>query len=78
MSAGQDFAVCRDPSACVRRPADGYASVENVVNVQDLHATLLALLGLYHTRLTVPYDGRETSLTDAEVTRARVVTELLR
>ncbi len=55
----------------------GYASVENVVNVQDLHATLLASLGLEHTRLTVPYDGRDTSLTDSEVTHARVVDDLL-
>ena len=55
----------------------GYASVENVVNVQDLHATLLSSLGLDHTRFTVPYDGRDTSLTDAEVTHAQVVTELL-
>ncbi|MFN0198633.1 MAG: DUF1501 domain-containing protein [Planctomycetaceae bacterium] len=56
----------------------GYKSVENVVNVQDLHATLLAALGLDHMRLTQPYDGRETSLTDAEVTHARVVPELFR
>ena len=56
----------------------GYASVENVVNVQDLHATLLASLGLDHTRLTVPYDGRDTSLTDAEVTHAHVIDDLLR
>ena len=65
---------------CVYGATDpfGYASVEDVVNVQDLHTTLLASLGLDHMRLTAPYDGRETSLTDAEVTRARVVTELLR
>lgn len=54
----------------------GYKSVENVVSVQDLHATLLAALGLDHTRLSVPYDGRETSLTDAEVTHAKVVSDL--
>lgn len=56
----------------------GYAAVENIVNVQDLHATLLSSLGLDHTRLTVPYDGRDTSLTDAEVTHAAIVTELFR
>jgi hypothetical protein len=54
----------------------GYKAVENVVSVHDLHATLLAALGLDHLKLTVPYDGRETSLTDAEVTQARVVAEL--
>jgi len=55
----------------------GYASVENIVNVQDLHATLLASLGLDHVRLTVPYDGRDTSLTDAEVTHAKIIDELI-
>lgn len=56
----------------------GYAAVEDVVNIQDLHATLLASLGLDHTRLAVPYDGRDTSLTDAEVTHAMIITDLLR
>ncbi len=54
----------------------GYKAIEDVISVHDLHATLLRALGLDHTRLTVPYDGRETSLTDAEVTHARVVNEL--
>lgn len=64
---------------CVYGATDpfGYAAVENVVNVHDLHATMLASLGLDHTRLAVPYDGRDTSLTDAEVTHARVVQDLL-
>jgi len=56
--------------------AFGYNAVENFVTVHDLYATLLAAIGLDHTRLTVPYDGRETSLTDPEVTQARVVPEL--
>ena len=54
----------------------GYQAVENVVRVHDLHATLLEALGLDHTKLTAPYDGRETSLTDAEVTDARVISDL--
>jgi hypothetical protein len=54
----------------------GYQSVENIVTVHDLHATLLAALGLDHRRLTYPHDGREDSLTDSEVTKARVVKEL--
>jgi hypothetical protein len=64
---------------CVYGATDpfGYASVENIVNVHDLHATMLASLGLDHTRLAVPYDGRDTSLTDAEVTHARVIPDLL-
>lgn len=63
---------------CVYGATDpfGYASTENIVNVQDLHATLLASLGLDHSRLTVPYDGRDTSLTDPEVTHATVVSDL--
>jgi hypothetical protein len=55
----------------------GYQAVENSVSVNDLHATLLSALGLDHTRLTAPFDGRETSLTDAEVTDARVIRELI-
>jgi hypothetical protein len=64
---------------CVYGATDpfGYASVENIVNVHDLHATMLASLGLDHTRLAVPHDGRDTSLTDAEVTHAKVVHDLL-
>jgi hypothetical protein len=54
----------------------GYRSVEKVVTVHDLHATLLAALGLDHRQLTYPYDGREDSLTDEVVTSAKVVDEL--
>ncbi|MBS0263352.1 MAG: DUF1501 domain-containing protein [Planctomycetes bacterium] len=55
----------------------GYESVEKVVTVHDLHATLLTALGLDHRRLTYPHDGRDASLTDADVTKAQVVRELL-
>jgi uncharacterized protein (DUF1501 family) len=55
----------------------GYKSVTDVVNVHDLHATLLAALGLDHMELTFPHDGRADSLTDPDVTKARVVRELL-
>jgi hypothetical protein len=55
----------------------GYRAVHDVVTIHDLHATLLHALGLDHRRLTYPHDGRPTSLTDAEVTGARIVTELL-
>ncbi len=65
---------------CVYRATDpfGYAAVENIVNVHDLHATLLASLGLNHSRLTVSYDGRDTSLTDTEVTHAKIIEDLFR
>ncbi|HUY34907.1 MAG TPA: DUF1501 domain-containing protein [Pirellulales bacterium] len=55
----------------------GYAAVEQVVTVHDLHATLLAALGLDHARLTYPHEGRDDSLTDVEVSHAKVATELL-
>jgi hypothetical protein len=55
----------------------GYKATEGVVTVHDLHATLLEALGLDHVRLTYPHDGREDSLTDHEVTKARVIRELL-
>jgi hypothetical protein len=55
----------------------GYRAVEDVVTVHDLHATLLYALGLDHERLTYPNDGRDDSLTDAVVTKARVVPALL-
>lgn len=55
----------------------GYRAVENVVRVYDLQATILAALGLDHLRLTYPHEGRDDSLTDAVVTQARVIDELL-
>ncbi|MBL8229135.1 MAG: DUF1501 domain-containing protein [Bryobacterales bacterium] len=42
----------------------GYFAVENKVHVHDLHATMLHLLGLDHTRLTYRYGGRDMRLTD--------------
>jgi hypothetical protein len=47
-----------------------------VVRVPSLHATLLHALGLDHTRLTFPHEGRDDTLTDAAVTGAEVVREL--
>ena len=42
----------------------GYQAVENKMHVHDLHATVLHLLGLDHTRLTYRYSGRDFRLTD--------------
>ena len=42
----------------------GYAAVENVVHVHDLHATMLQLLGIEHTRLIYRFQGRDYRLTD--------------
>jgi hypothetical protein len=52
----------------------GLRAVEERVHVHDLHATILHLLGLDHTRLTYPHNGRDERLTD---TAGRVVKELL-
>ena len=41
----------------------GYAAVDKVCNVHDLHATMLHLLGLDHERLTYRYSGRDFRLT---------------
>lgn len=42
----------------------GAAAVENRVHIHDLHATILALLGFDHTKLTYRYNGRDFRLTD--------------
>jgi hypothetical protein len=42
----------------------GFAAVENKVHLHDLHATVLALLGLDHEKLTYFHQGREERLTD--------------
>jgi len=53
----------------------GYYAVENVVHIRDLHATMLHLLGLDHTRFTVPFQGLDMRLTGVE--KARVVRDIL-
>ena len=52
----------------------GYNAVENVVQVHDLHATMLYLLGIDHERLNVRNQGRDFRLTDVH---GRVVKEIL-
>jgi hypothetical protein len=42
----------------------GYKAVENVTTIYDLHATILHLLGLDHTRLSFYNNGIERRLTD--------------
>ena len=42
----------------------GYKAVENKVHVNDLHATLLHLLGINHEQLTYRHNGRNFRLTD--------------
>ena len=42
----------------------GHNAVENVVHINDLHATMLHQLGLDHERLTFQFQGRDFRLTD--------------
>jgi hypothetical protein len=42
----------------------GAKAIENKVQVHDLHATILQLLGFDHTRLTYRYSGKDYRLTD--------------
>lgn len=42
----------------------GWHAVENKVHVHDLHATILHLMGIDHTKLTYRYSGRDYRLTD--------------
>jgi uncharacterized protein (DUF1501 family) len=42
----------------------GFRAVENRVHVNDLHATVLKLLGLDHRQLTFLFEGRDQRLTD--------------
>ena len=42
----------------------GWYAVQDKVHVHDLHATILHLMGIDHTRLTYHHDGRDYRLTD--------------
>lgn len=52
-----------------------YNIVENPVQIRDIHATMLHLLGIDHERFAVPFRGLDTRLTGVE--EARVVTDIL-
>jgi len=42
----------------------GYKAEEQPISVHDLHATILHLLGMDHTKLTYRFNGRDMRLTD--------------
>ena len=42
----------------------GYRVVDKPCTIHDLHATILHLLGIDHTRLTYRFSGRDFRLTD--------------
>ena len=52
----------------------GHEATENPVPIVDFHATLLALLGLDHERLTYRHAGRDFRLTDV---KGRVVKDVM-
>ena len=52
----------------------GFAAAENKVHVHDLHATILALLGFDHEKLTFRSAGRDFRLTDVH---GKIVRELM-
>jgi hypothetical protein len=51
----------------------GYKAVANKLEMHDLHATLLHILGVDHKRLTVRFGGRDMRLTDVH---GEVVTDI--
>ena len=53
----------------------GWHAVQDKVHVHDLHATILHLMGLDHTRLTYRFSGRDYRLTDVH---GRIVQEILK
>ena len=52
----------------------GFAPVEKGVHVHDLHATIMHLMGIDHTRLTYRYQGRDFRLTDVH---GKIIKDLL-
>jgi hypothetical protein len=52
----------------------GYRVAEDPVHVHDLHATILHLMGLDHTRLTYKFQGRDFRLTDVS---GQVISKML-
>ena len=52
----------------------GFKAIENPVHVHDLHATILHLLGIDHTKLTYRFSGRDFRLTDVS---GRVIHDII-
>ena len=60
--------------AAEMRDEFGDRAIENKVHVHDLHATVLALLGFDHKKLTFRYNGRDFRLTDVS---GELITKIL-
>ncbi len=52
----------------------GYKAIENRVDIHDMHATMLHLVGFDHRRLTFRFGGRDMRLTDVH---GKVIEEIL-
>jgi uncharacterized protein (DUF1501 family) len=52
----------------------GYKAEEDKKSINDLHATILHLLGFDHEKLTYPHNGRDVRLTDVS---GEVIREIL-
>jgi len=52
----------------------GMSAVENPVDIHDIHATLLHLMGMDHQRMTFRFGGRDMRLTDVH---GRVIREVI-
>ena len=52
----------------------GYKAVEDILQIHDLHATMLHLLGLDHLKLTFRFSGRDMRLTDVH---GEIIEEIL-
>jgi arylsulfatase A-like enzyme len=42
----------------------GFKAIEKPAHVHDIHATILHLMGIDHTKLTYRFSGRDFRLTD--------------
>jgi uncharacterized protein (DUF1501 family) len=52
----------------------GYKAVDKPLKIHDMHATMLHLLGMDHTKLTFRYSGRDIRLTDVH---GEIIREIL-
>jgi uncharacterized protein (DUF1501 family) len=53
----------------------GYAAIENIATVHDLHATMLNQVGIQHNQFTVKFQGLDAKLTGVE--GGNVIKEIL-
>jgi hypothetical protein len=52
----------------------GMSAIENPIDIHDIHATILHLLGINHEQLTFRFGGRDMRLTDVH---GRVLQEIV-